>query len=740
MSDTNSGKERQLAAILFADIQGYTRLMQQDEKEASTLLRKFQNVLAEETSRHHGTIANEMGDGMLCTFKSSLDAVRCGKILKERFEQSPHVPVRIGIHSGTVVKENQKIYGNSVNIASRIESLGVPGAVLVSKSIKEDLKNQSEFSFTSLGKVRFKNIDELMEVFAIYNEGFIIPDLKKSDGKFEKEKSGIYKYWPLIFGLFILFVIVFFWNWFKNEKPQTIKSIAVLPFDNNGNEEDAYFALGVTEDILTQISKIGDLKVLSRFTLNDYDHEGKPPRQIGKELSIGYLLAGSIRRSGDDLRISCQLIDTNQETEEWSEIFDRKMENIFTVQRDIAFEVARLLKAQLSGEEQQRINQAPTNNLIAYNLYLKGREEYFRYNAESNEEAIRLFKEALLLDPEFALAIAGLSDAYSQSVDRDKTRDASYIDTALVLGQKAMDLNPEIAEAWKALGLALYFKGSLREAMDMYLNALEKNPNHAPSMANIALILSREGKTVEALDKMLQVTELSPINPILYSNIGQYYMKLELWDDAIENLQTSISLNPANWYPNYYEGLVHILNNQPEKAIPNIKMIISIDSTNSFMLEKAGDLAHYFDQDLATIYFDQALSNPNYNSQELGLSKIGKAYVLSEEGKIDESNELLNNFVNAQLVAIENGGTNEVQLLLVAAAFAIQSDNKNALKYLGQLKNTGYNSYLLLQANPWFSSLEGNEEFQTIMGGMKEDIEKLKREYEMYINDKNLKG
>ncbi len=208
MSEDITNSKRQLAAILFADIQGYTRLMQNDEDHASKLLRKFQKVMSDETEKYNGFVANDMGDGMVCTFPSSVEAVKCAISLHKLFTTQPRVPVRIGIHSGTVVMEGGKIFGNSVNLASRIESLSVPGAVLVSKSIKDDIINQSEMSLKSVGRIRLKNVIDPIEIFAINNDGFVVPDLKKSKGKIQNERYKLNKYWPILAGLVIVISIL----------------------------------------------------------------------------------------------------------------------------------------------------------------------------------------------------------------------------------------------------------------------------------------------------------------------------------------------------------------------------------------------------------------------------------------------------------------------------------------------------------------------------------------------------
>ncbi len=263
------------------------------------------------------------------------------------------------------------------------------------------------------------------------------------------------------------------------------KSIAVLPFQNlSPDPENAFFADGMTEDILTQLAKIRDLKVISRTSVMRYKGTQKPLREIAAELSVATVLEGSVRRAGDRVRIVGQLVDARTDQHLWAETYDREIKDVFAIQSEVAQQIAAALKATLSPAEKKRIEQSPTQDLAAYDLYLKGRELYNRYRKTDNEAAIELFQKALELDPAFALGYAGLGDAYAQRALRFGFPQ-SWLDTSLEVSRKAIALNPELAEGYKALGLAYQAKGKYRESLDATRRAAEINPNYAAAVGNV---------------------------------------------------------------------------------------------------------------------------------------------------------------------------------------------------------------------------------------------------------------
>ncbi|MEM6319145.1 MAG: adenylate/guanylate cyclase domain-containing protein [Bacteroidota bacterium] len=323
-------KKRKLRAILFADIVGYTALMQRDEQSASNLLRHFQQQLEEKIVEYHGQIVNFYGDGALCTFQIPIDAVRCAIALQSIFQNDPIVPVRIGIHSDTVTYEGDKIFGDSVNITSRIESMGVAGGVLLSKKVRDEVKNNPDLEMQSLGSFEFKNVEEAMEVFALANDGFIVPKKSEMRGKVKsstptKTKSSNYLHWIVLSILVSILVgVLFFFN--QSQKHHTTltdkenieqmeKSIAVLPFrDLSPEGNQVYFADGIVEAIRSKLAQVGNLKVTSMTSVLGYRDNPKPIGVIAKELQVEHILEGTVYRADNKVRVIAQLI--NAQTDE----------------------------------------------------------------------------------------------------------------------------------------------------------------------------------------------------------------------------------------------------------------------------------------------------------------------------------------------------------------------------------------------------------------------------------------
>ena len=322
------------------------------------------------------------------------------------------------------------------------------------------------------------------------------------------------------------------------------KSIAVLPFQNlSPDPENAYFADGMTEDILTQLAKIRDLKVISRTSVMRYKGTQKPVKEIAAELGVATVLEGSVRRAGNQVRIVGQLVDARTDEHLWAETYDRELKDVFAIQSEVAQQIAAALRATLSPTEKRRIEQSPTRNLAAYDLYLKGREFYNHYRKADNEAAIELFQKALELDSGFALAYAGLGDAYGQRVQRFGFPQ-STLESSLEMSRKAIALDPELAEGYKALGLTYFAKGAYRESLDAYRRSVQINPNQVAATANIGFALWTLGRPDEALPWLLRGAELDPKSPPGLAGIAGCYAMLGDVGRAERWLKRSLELQP----------------------------------------------------------------------------------------------------------------------------------------------------------------------------------------------------
>lgn len=421
------------------------------------------------------------------------------------------------------------------------------------------------------------------------------------------------------------------------------KSIAVLPFINMSDEDDAYFAAGVTEDILTQISKIGDLRVLSRFTLRDYDTSGKTVQQIGKELGVGYLLMGSIRKIKNELRISCQLVQVNPEEETWAENFDKRMDDIFEIQQQVAIEVAKYLRGALTPEEELGIGKIPTENITAYNIYLKGREAYKRYTKESIPESIELYKKAIELDPSFSLAYAGLADAYVYGTQTDLTIfDENYLDTALINAEKAIALDPKSADAWKSMGFANANKGFDDVAEEMYQKAIELNPNHHAAIHNLAVQKVKKNQLIEAKNLLEKSISLNPLSFHDHNSLGATYFKMDSLDLANKYWRKAYELNP-----NYIHTLTNLMKLETKRGNHNeviaiAKKRLNKDSMNWQIHAMIGENYLKLDSlNQAEKHLKKSFSiNPSFFPTSYQLTELW-----SRRGRYDKGMEAAENFL-----------------------------------------------------------------------------------------------
>ena len=504
-------------------------------------------------------------------------------------------------------------------------------------------------------------------------------------------------------------------------------TIAVLPFENLSKEDDAYFTKGITEDILTQISKIEDLRVLSRFTLREYESEGKTPLKIGQDLKVANLLAGSVRREGDDIRIGCQLINTLDGTEVWAHTFDRPLENVFAIQSEVAEKVAFYLKAELNESDQEKIDQNPTDNLIAYNYYLKARDQFSSYNGEDNERSIQNYKFALEEDPNFALALAALSSSYSLAVQIFSTRPYNYLDTALVLAKRSTLLAPESAQTWNALALVYDNMGFFEDAKTMYLTSLEKNPNNSTSISNLALILKGEGELVEAIKLQKKSIQISPLNPLSYLGLSNDYRRLEMYDEALAQLELAQALDPDNWITYYYLAYTHICNRDTEAAKPFIEKMLSIDTSNIRYQEIAGELYSYFDPALSRKYYEKVISNPNFDPRINFFAGVGIGHFLWEEGNQDSANVWLNEVYRQHEKLIREGSEELNHPMMLASIHSIRNENEKALDILNEVPRASMD-YISWVLSPMSRGLQKNTEFIKLVEEERSNLEGMRSE------------
>jgi TolB-like protein/class 3 adenylate cyclase len=427
---------RRLAAILAADIAGYSALMGADEARTVADLKGHQTVVLPMIARHAGRVIDTAGDGILAEFASVVNAVECAvalqKTMAERnvsVEPERRMQFRIGINLGDVIHDEQRVYGDGVNIAARLEGIADPGGICVSGEAFAQVQRKLFLHFTDLGEQQLKNIAQPVRVYRIESQSRLSGD-------------------PEIKQALTL-----------PDKP----SIAVLPFANmSGDKEQEYFSDGITEDIITELSRFSELFVIARNSSFTYKGKAVDVRQVGRELGVRYILEGSIRRAGDRVRITAQLIDATTAAHRWAERYDRKLEDVFAVQDEVARTIVTILAAHVNKAEMERILLKPPANWQAYDYYMRAADTFATYlslfKVEDVYEVRRLLEHALSIDPNYARAYALLSNTHrtvwTQPLDGDYLNPAT-LERAYQLARKAIQLDPNLPQGHAQLGFVM---------------------------------------------------------------------------------------------------------------------------------------------------------------------------------------------------------------------------------------------------------------------------------------------
>ena len=583
---------RQLAAIMFTDIVGYTDMMQTDEQKALTVIKHYNATLEKWVTQHGGRVANYYGDGSLCIFNSATAAVQCSVDIQRELRQEPVVPLRIGLHIGEVIFEEDKAIGDGVNIASRIQSLGQENTVLISIDIHDKIKNNTSFTTSTLGFFDFKNVNKPMEVFALTSEGLTIPKRKNLGGKLKsKNKSRQYVLIVLAVAIIVFFGLQLsriFSPAYQNATPEN--SIAVLPFTDLSQAGDQeYFSDGLTEDIITQLAKIKAFKVTSRTSIMKYKDNKKSLKEIGNELGASIILEGSVQKSGDKVRITAQLINARNDEHLWAETYDRTLDDIFTIQTDIATKIASALKANLSAEEEQGISKKYTLNSEAYQLYLQGRYEWNKRLEAPVRKSIEFFKQAIAMDSTYALAYAGLGDAYLMLGVYSSLRPDESFPVGKMYAEKALQLDPSLAEAYATLiDIHIHFDWDADAAEKYFQKAIESNPEYANAYHWHSEVFDMRHQFDKAIEESRTALLHDPYNLTINMQLGKNLIYAGQYQLAVDQLQKTISFDSTNAIVHYNIGLAYIGLNQLNKALYHFQKATDLGEGNTRLLAALG--------------------------------------------------------------------------------------------------------------------------------------------------------
>ena len=474
---------RRLSAIMFTDMVGYTALMQEDEVSATTLRDRHRTVLREGIVAHEGKIVQFYGDGTLSVFPSAVQAVDAAVDIQRRFQLAPPIPVRIGLHIGDVVHDQDGVHGDGVNVAARVQGLAIPGSVLISGGVYEELKNHPRLPTRALGDFELKNVQRPVSIHAVAASALAVPSPA------DLSSSG----------------------------EQTKKSIAVLPFVNMSSDlENEYFTDGITEEMLNAMVKFDDLKVTARTSSFVFKGRHEDVREIGRALNVGAVLEGSVRKAGNRVRITAQLVDTADGYHLFSNSYDRVLEDIFAVQDEIAHTIARELRVLFPVAEAQTPTtvRKPTESSEAYSLYLRGLHCWNQWTPNTTQEALHHFRDALELDPDFTLAHTGVARCYAHLGASGRLSSEKAYPAAQEAAKRAIELNPEIAESHVSLGLVrLFYDWDLAAAQELPVErAIELNPGSAEARHWAGTCYMASGHFDELLETAEVAASLDPLS------------------------------------------------------------------------------------------------------------------------------------------------------------------------------------------------------------------------------------
>ena len=517
MSTPNSVvQSRDLSAILFADIHGYSRLMSKDEEGTRQRVVRSIGLIKSLIGDYGGRVMNVAGDGVLALFGSASQAIKFAIEIQREFqnaaawhpEEEP-IAFRIGINLGEVVVDETGVQGHSVNIAARIQDLARPGGICVSEAVQRVVRDTSGVTMHPLGPQSLKNITESVEVFSVEINGPSAPPAIPQPLRGE--------------------VI----------EPLSEASVAILPLENlSGNSRDNHICDGVTGDIITNLSRFRDLLVIARHSAFLFKSQDLPAEQIGRQLGIRYLTTGGLQRVGSKIRIRVQLTEAELERVIWSETYSGNLSDIFAFQDDVTAVIAARLSIEISTAERHRQLSASPPDLRAYGLILRGQELGLRVAREANLHARRLFEQAAEIDPDYARSYVGMSRTFNRAW-RFRWADPPEpsLDKALDLAEQAIGLDPSDSRGHAALGSAFLYKRQHDEALAAYERANELNPNDADVLAEMGHTVSCRGETDRAVTLIRRAMRLNPYYPDWYLwHLGEAFFDLGDYEEAIRTL------------------------------------------------------------------------------------------------------------------------------------------------------------------------------------------------------------
>ena len=597
--------KRKLTTIFSADAVGYSKLMETDEEATVKAITTYQKVMAELILQHRGRVIDSPGDNLLAEFSSVVDAVQCAVATQKELQarnddlsEDRRMAFRIGINLGDVIQEDDRIYGDGVNIAARLEGLAEPGGICISKTAFDQISTKLPYGYDFIGEQTVKNIKKPVGAYRVSLEPRI-----SEEGKTNQAQNKFLERTPVRIALLgVLVIVAALWIWplpwqqpseeLTSEEDMAyplpdMPSIAVLPFDNMSDDpQQEYFSDGITEDIITALSKTPKIFVIARNSTFAYKGKSVNVQEVGQKLGVRYVLEGSVRKSGDKVRITAQLIDAQTGHHLWADRYDRNLNEIFVVQDELTKNIITALQIKLTEGEKGRVAAKGTNNLEAYLKYLQAMNQVRRFNIESNELGRELAQEAITLDPEYAMPYRVLSMSYQMDVWLGTSKSPNQsLNKAMELMQKAIELDENYAEAHGHLGFIYTMLGEHEKAIAKAEEAITINPNSAYAHHVLGQILRFAGRHDEAIPEYKKALRLNPIPPTNYLfGLGKSYYYTGQEDEGINWCEKAVRQDPDSFLAHLLMTELYSLAGRDEAARGEAAEVLRINP--KFSVEK----------------------------------------------------------------------------------------------------------------------------------------------------------
>ena len=607
---TADGADRKLAAIMFTDMVGYSALAQRNEALALDLLAEHQRQLRPIFLQHGGREIKTIGDGFLVEFTSALQAVRCAvaiqtALVEHNASAAPdrRIQVRIGLHLGDVEIRDGDVFGDGVNIAARIEPLADAGGICITGPVFDQVRNKIEEPLVRLGQPELKNIQVPIDVYRV-----VLPWSEGAPRRLRLRRKAAAQTWqrPALLAIVVVLFLasgVTVWRYQQaSPTPQTSpsatsftplahaqdrKSIAVLPFVNmSSDKENEYFSDGITEDLITALSKVSGLHVAARTSSFAFKGKNEDVRTIGAQLNVGAVLEGSVAKAGNQVRITAQLINTADGYHLWSDSYDRELQDVFAIRSQVAQTVAKALQVTLGAGERQRLDQKPTEDAEAYQLYLKGRHAVATLADWGT--AIRYLQQAIARDPNYALAYLGLGYYYGTAFDYPMSG-SEALPRAREAWEKALQLDPSLAEAHAGLGIVRWlYDRDYAAAHHELQTALTMQPELASAHEWSGWYLGAvTGHIDEGLAESRRAVELDPLSPEANTFLGVNLYFARRYDEAIKQLRTAVGTDPDYWWAHLVLGRAYARASRFSEAVAEMHAAQQLEGSGSPEIEAA---------------------------------------------------------------------------------------------------------------------------------------------------------